>query len=477
MVENIYSVGIDIGTSTTQLIFSRLTLENTASATSVPRIKIIDKEVIYRSSVYFTPLISDTQIDSIKVREIVEREYSKGGFKPDDISTGAVIITGETARKENASQVLETLSGLAGDFVVATAGPDLEGILAGKGAGANRISKEDGRVVANLDVGGGTTNIAVFKNGEVIDTSCLDIGGRLIRFDDESLRVKYVAPKLKKLMGTSGIEINPGMILDYPMIKSITDRMAGILEEVLGANSRSFEIKYMLTAQDLRRDYSIDYVTFSGGVADYIYNPPGEDLFVYRDIGILLGESIRSSRILERFSLKVPAETIRATVVGAGTHSVEISGSTINYTRDIFPLKNIPIIKMPAEDEDSDYEGLDEGIRERVKWFNHEKSGQQIALAIKGVRNPSFKLVDKIAQVIIRGMEELLDLRFPLIVIVENDMGKALGQTLYRLLGYKKDVICIDSISVGNGDYVDIGKPLSSGRVVPVVIKTLVFNS
>jgi len=113
--EKIISVGIDIGTSTTQLVFSRLTIENTASAFSIPKISIVEKEVIYKSSIYFTPLISDTEIDGEGIRKIIENDYKKAGIHPGDVDTGAVIITGETARKVNASLVLEKLSGLAGD--------------------------------------------------------------------------------------------------------------------------------------------------------------------------------------------------------------------------------------------------------------------------------------------------------------------------------------------------------------------------
>lgn len=162
MQETILSVGIDIGTSTTQLIFSRLTIENLASNYTVPRISIVNKEVFYRSGIYFTPLKSQTEIDAAKVKEIIRKEYEKAGRKPEDLQTGAVIITGETARKQNANRVLETLSDMAGDFVVATAGPDLESVLSAKGAGSDRLSEEKREVVANIDIGGGTSNIAFF---------------------------------------------------------------------------------------------------------------------------------------------------------------------------------------------------------------------------------------------------------------------------------------------------------------------------
>ena len=184
MRQEIKSIGIDIGTSTTQLVFSRIVVENVAGSYNVPRVSIVDKEVIYRSKIYFTPLRSATEIDAEAVKKIVKDEYEAAGMTPADLSTGAVIITGETARKQNANEVLEALSDFAGDFVVATAGPDLESVLAARGAGTDTISEEHRTAVANLDVGGGTTNIAVYQKGTLRGVCCLDIGGRLINIAD-----------------------------------------------------------------------------------------------------------------------------------------------------------------------------------------------------------------------------------------------------------------------------------------------------
>ena len=197
MREVINSVGIDIGTSTTQLIFSKLTIENMATSYTVPRISIVDTQVVYRSAIYFTPLDAESNIDSERVKTIVNDEYAKAGMKPEDLHTGAVIITGETARKDNADEVLSTLSDMAGDFVVATAGPDLESVLSARGAGTDYISNEDRKVVANIDVGGGTSNIAVFDRGDLAATSCLDIGGRLVKVSNG--KISYIYEKLRNL--------------------------------------------------------------------------------------------------------------------------------------------------------------------------------------------------------------------------------------------------------------------------------------
>ncbi|WP_250278828.1 ethanolamine ammonia-lyase reactivating factor EutA [[Clostridium] colinum] len=476
MKEKIISVGIDIGTSTTQLIFSNLTVENTASGFSVPRISIVEKEVFYKSKVYFTPLISQNKIDGAKIKEIVEKEYEMANVKKDEIATGAIIITGETARKENANDVLQNLSGFSGDFVVATAGADLEGIIAGKGAGAHIFSKENFTTVANIDIGGGTSNISVFKNGEVKETGCLDIGGRLIKLD-ENKKIIYISDKIQKILKEKNILLNIGEIATYEKIKQVANIMTDILEESIGTKLKTNLLDIAITNKNISSNHEIKYISFSGGVADYIYNEePITDYFKFNDIGIILGESIKNSKtFFNKIKLIKPLETIRATVVGAGSHTTEISGSTITFTKENFPIKNLPILKILKEEEESQ-ELIEKAIKEKISWFKLENELQKIAIAIDGKKNPSFKDINMYANGLIGGMNEIISKNLPIIIIVENDMAKVLGQTINCLLNFQKEIICIDNISVLNGDYIDIGKPISENRVLPVVIKTLVFN-
>ena len=469
MGEQLLSVGIDIGTSTTQLILSRLTLENRATPFTVPRVSIAGREVLYRSAIHFTPLLSDTVIDAAGVRAIVEEEYRKSGFDKSQVDTGAVIITGETARKENAQEVLSALSEFAGDFVVATAGPDLESILAARGAGADEYAKEHHTTVLHFDIGGGTANLALYQNGELVRTGCLDVGGRLIKVDKDG-RVTYVSPVFARAgcpAPAVGDRVTPESLQPTLQI------MAEALEQAAGLRPGRDKLDAFLTQGTSWTVEEVPVVSFSGGVADCIYDPP-PDWLAFGDMGVLLGRAIAASPAFQKAGRFRGAETIRATVVGAGSHATDLSGSTIFYRDMTFPLKNLPILKLTAAEEQGDAAALAQSIRDKLGWFADEGGLSQLVLALRGEDNPTYSRIQALARGVADGLAPLRAAGFVPIVAVECDQAKVLGQALAPLVD--GPLLCLDGVGVDSGDYLDIGAPVAGGTVLPVVIKTLAFQ-
>ncbi len=468
------SVGIDIGTTTTHLVFSKLYVVNLSGGSAVANFEVVSREISYESPVYFTPLTDETKLDLVKLQEIISKEYAAAGIDPGDVKSGAVIITGEAALKENAEEVAKFLEGLAGDFVVAVAGPDLESILAGQGSGAQRISRREGITVVNLDIGGGTTNIAVFKCGEIWDTATFHVGGRLFTFNPYSLEVKSVTKVGASYADQLGISIEKGRPLNPKDVEVFCQGLVDVLDEVIDRRNLSPLSKIGLIRGPLRRDYQIDALMFSGGVGHFIYENEIKDFFSYGDYGPYLAQSIKNSSVaLKKHRILQPDHTLRATVIGAGVYSMKLSGSTIYVKKkDFLPLRNIPVAQTFL-DEDDDVQSIKQKLQRAVAPFKENYS--VIALAVNGWRQPKLEGIKQLSAAIasISGN----GIGSPLIVISEGNYGKVLGYLLEDQLQNGKELICLDEIKLGGGDFIDIGKPLHIGDVIPVIVKTLVFSN
>lgn len=474
----ILSVGIDVGTSTTQVVFSKLQMDNAGGYFSVPRVAIVDKEVVYKSEVYMTPLKTDVLIDTDALRNIVAAEFRKAGYRPEDTDSGAVIITGESARKENSDAVLKSLSDFAGDFVVSAAGPDMESLIAGKGSGAWQYSMDHHCRVANLDIGGGTTNVVLFEDGETLARGCLDIGGRLICMNPQGIITK-VSPAAAVMAQAAGVSVSVGDRCDELKLTAVTRQMAAALNAYLGVGTKDIDaiLRQIKTpgSSDFPVSEKVQAVFFSGGVADLIYHESA-DTWAYGDIGVLLGRAIRESRLFTDFQKMEPGETIRATVVGAGTYTTTISGSTITYSDDIFPLKNIPVIKLDEELQEACFAGETEPVIRRIQWVLGQNDEEHFILAMPGKRNPGYMEMKRAAASIRQIMDRVQPPGEPILLVIESDIAKAMGQMIRQQPDLKRQVVAIDSIHVEDGEYVDMGKPMMNGMVIPVVVKTLIFG-
>ncbi|MBQ8237102.1 MAG: ethanolamine ammonia-lyase reactivating factor EutA [Oscillospiraceae bacterium] len=437
------SVGLDVGTTSTQMVVSKLAVENKAGAFSVPEMEIAAREILYKSPVYFTPLMGQDLVNGAALRDIVEQEYEKAGIRRTDVDTGAIIITGETSRRENARAVLEALADLAGDFVVATAGPDLESVLAAKGAGAVEYSARTGKNVLHFDIGGGTSNIALIEDGKITATTCLNVGGRLVKIDRDR-RMCYISPVLEGLFHGKN-----GAFADRAELEALAEKLAAVLEMAAGLREPDAWLDRLETKETatpvwaLARNDTAKVISFSGGVADCIESE--RNWLEFGDIGPLLGQAIRKSRLCQG-DYMLGAETIRATVIGAGAHSAQLSGSTVFHQKIDFPLKNLPVVEKTQDLARLDGPGV-LAVRERAADYS---AVQAMAAKIAGA------------------------VRQPVYVAAQQDMAKALGVQLALRLGTDAKILCIDRVRLGEGDYLDVGAPV--GPAIPVVVKTLVMG-
>lgn len=472
---DLLSVGVDVGTTTTQIVFSRLNLQDVSRPGQIPRINITDRKVIYQSPIVFTPLIDFETIDADKLNEIVRREYSAAGVDPSQVETGAVIITGETAKKKNADEILRALSGLAGEFVVSVAGPNVESLIAGKGAGAAQYSQTNYATVTNVDIGGGSANSATFRSGNLIGAAAMNYGGRILEIENSTGRVRQIAEPAEHILNDIGLRLEMGDSPSLEDLRRFTDRMADMTVELIEGISSPLAQKIYLTPP-VGASGKGSVLMLSGGIGHYFYNPipinSVSDVTVYDDVGPLLAESLRKHAVLNSYQIVPPAETVRATVLGASTQTVTLSGSTIWAEHEILPLKNVPVTRptLPASLEPA---SVSRSITDAVNRWDVNLATDPFAIALELDRALDYESLTQLANGLNNFANTMPGDR-PLIAIIERDYAQALGQTV-KGLAPARALLVIDQVGLSEGDYIDIGTPLMDGRVVPLSVKTLIF--
>ncbi len=453
MDKTLLSVGLDVGTTTTQMIVSRLTVRNRSNGFTVPQMEITDREILYESPVHFTPLVEEKLVDGEKIRTIVEKEYENAGITPAEVDTGAVIITGETSRKENAGTVLKSLSEFAGDFVVTTAGPHLESVLAAKGAGAMDLSLREKLPVLHIDIGGGTSNLCLMENGRILRTGCLNVGGRLIKRDRQGY-ITYVSPVLAPFTKLKAGDMPP---------KDELLRLAGLLCnglcECTGRKGKTALLEELSTKEAGKAWEPPEgevLVSFSGGVAECIEQEVEEN--AYGDLGPLLGKAIGGSSLCAG-PYRISGKAIRSTVIGAGCHATMLSGSTVFAKNVTLPLKNRPVAVFTEQEQES----LSGEIPQKQAAFEEPP-----VLAFPGYISPSYGKIRELAGILARACPD------GVFVCLQQDMAMALGNALSLLLPSGTPILCLDGLAPTGQCYLDVGNPV--GPCIPVVIKTLVFE-
>jgi ethanolamine utilization protein EutA len=463
------SVGIDVGSSTSHLVFSRLTLKRELSFFNMSnRFNLHDREIIYKGNIIFTPLIDRNTIDIEAVVKFFKEEYQKAGISPEMVDTGAVIVTGETAKKQNALEIVNRLSSESGKFVSASAGPNFESVLGAMGSGIVELSKKKQNTILNVDIGGGTSNLAILSNGEILTTSCINIGGRLLGID-KNFKIWRIDPPTEIVMNQLNMNYEIGDIIAEDDVRMIAREYAKSLFEVMRGPATSKLTKQLMMTDDLDFSIPIDEISFSGGVAEMIY---GETSETYEDIGIYIAEEIKNLIKVYNIPLIEPENKIRATVIGAGAFSLSVSGSTCYYDKNIdLPIMNIPVVTVNINPREKN---LKSKVKEALKNFNLKEGEDVFALYFKDLiaqndLEPLAKEIEKLLPNSVANKKMIM-------IILRFDGAKILGITIRDNTSIKQNLFCLDELELEAGDWIDVGAPLKDGSAFPVTIKSLVFN-
>lgn len=477
-VENVElaTVGIDIGSSTSHLMFARVHLQRLAQALS-SRFVVVRREVLWRSQVTLTPYLSDNSIDAGALESFIHAAYDHAGIERSDVDTGAVILTGEALKRRNAQAIAELFAQEGGRFVCASAGHHLEAIMAAHGSGAVALSR-DGTVVLNVDIGGGTSKFALCRDGEVLETAAVAVGGRLVAH--ENRRVTRAEGPAEQAAATLGTTVALGDELTPESERQLVHVMAEVLLDMIAGGDGGELGRQLMVTEPLSRGDGLSpaVVTFSGGVAEYIY---GRERIDYGDLALGLADTIRSAITSGRLGADVvePPEGIRATVIGASQFSVQVSGNTVALSDEsILPMQNLPVLHPRPELADEVHAAaVGAAVQAAAVRHGLEDGHAPVAVSIKWAGEPLYGRLRSLAEGLAAGMAAGIRAGNPLVVLVDGDIGSSLGHILRDEVGLSVPVVCLDGLALQELDYVDIGELIRPAHVVPLVIKSLLFTA
>ena len=470
------SVGIDIGSSGTQVIFSKIHLRRLAEDLT-SRYYVVSRDTLFLSPVSLTPYSSETRIDDEALKKIVQDAYDGAGVKPGDIDAGAVILTGEALRRENAQGISKMLSEQGGDFVCATAGHHMESMLAAYGSGAAQASLDLGKRVLNIDIGGGTTKLGLVEGGQCKTTAAVHIGGRLMVVD-ENFRLVRLDPAGRHHARRAGFDWKLGDTVTSADLDKVAGGMAETLVSALAERPMPHDVEHLYLTDPILDFGDIGGMMFSGGVAEYVYAREERD---FGDLGKRLGSAIARKIAAGRFpwTLLPARECIRATALGASEYSVQLSGNTsyISNPGVLLPRRNLQVLQPPYEFGDEiDAEALGKAIIAHRKAFEVEDAAIDIALAFHWKGSPEFGRIFALAKGIAAGMADHIAQGKPIYVMLDGDIAQTLGAVLREDCKVNSEILVIDGVMLMDFDYIDLGKVRIPSFTVPVTIKSLVFS-
>jgi len=425
---------------------------------------VTERRAVARSDVRLTPYTSPRRIDTDALAAFIDDAYRAAGWTRDTVDTGAVIATGEAARKDNAANIVQLFSGQGGRFVCATAGHHLEALLAAHGSGAvARSRSKDAPAVLNIDIGGGTTKLALCRNGAVESTAAIDIGARVICWD-ESGTIRGVTRAGERIAKGAGVQVTAGDRPDRAALERLATTIADLALRV--AEGRALDADLWLT-QPLAASGPFETLVFSGGVGEYVN---GNETREFGDLGRLIGAAI-AQRLAGHTVVKA-VESIRATCIGASQYTVQVSGDTLFLTRpDMLPLRDLAAVAI--EPERADAAAIARSIRAGIDRL--DRSDGTFAVAVRWRHGPAYAALRELCEGIRDGAGDQVAAGGPLVVVLDADVAGIVGQILQDEMHVRSPLVCVDQIALSDLDFIDVGAVVPDKQVVPVVVKSLVF--
>jgi len=463
------TVGIDVGSSTSHLMFARVHLQRKTQMLS-SQFVVVNREILWRSPILLTPFLPDFTIDAERLGAFIEESYRSAGLASKDIDSGAVILTGEAIKRRNAHAIARLFASDAGKFVCASAGHHMECVLAAHGSGATAISRRTHRTILNVDIGGGTTKFALIANGEIVSTCAVAVGGRLIAMESDGT-VTRLEDSARRTAQSLGVELELGKPISTPALDRLVDALAEIVVAIIAQEGPGQLARDLMLTEPLAQAAAPHLLTFTGGVSEYIF---GRESSNFGDIAQPLAQRI-VAKLPGRSAAKTinPGQGIRATVIGASQFTVQVSGKTIHMSPGVsLPVRNVPVV-FPRIGLEREFDAAGVAAAVRASLATLEGEDQPVALGIRWHGDPYYARLRQLAEGIATACSS--ETRLPLILMVDGDVGRLLGHILEHELHLGRSVISVDGLHLRELDYVDIGEVMQPTGVVPVIIKSLLF--
>ena len=464
MTVDVKLVGLDFGTTTSSAVIASAHLTRN-SVTG--RSELADIRETYRSNLVFTPF-RDDRLNENALAAYLDNWLGAGLIDRDEVFGGGALLTGMAAQQTNAPAVIRTIRQRLQNALIATADdPGLESWLAFMGSCAG-LSRDHPKVpIVNLDIGGGTTNVALGMAGNVVRTGCLHVGARHIQVTPGSYQVCRLSRYAQELLAELRIAKTIGDCLTDAEVQAVLAYYMSLLTATIDGNSdlMSTRVASLHEAKPFRVSQNLPdvVVTVSGGVGALIYShlsgEPWPSTTRFGDLGIDFAKMLLNSPWGGNFRNFLPHSAGRATVYGLLRHNTEVSGSTLFLPNpDSLPLTDVPILGTIAShstDEDID------NLTSLMRTSPHGTAAWVDLLA------DDRSLVRSLAQRISKSLQErAFPAAQPIVLLVTENVGKVLGHYTTEWGSLPLNLVVIDELAMRPAQYIRIGRVHE--QVVPV---------